>query len=97
MKEENDRLEAELAKWKPRTIPLSQHFNELFAAEAGVRAEHAKLHAEWPTLENREKGEALRRLFTKVTLYWEPGFHPSEENPKRPQKDATCWAIQLRD
>ncbi len=86
LKEEIDRLEVELREWKPRTVPLSKRLEALYAAEAEREAERQKLMAEWPTLQDREKGEALRRLFKTVTLFWERTFHPASEKPTRPRK-----------
>jgi len=83
LKEEIDRLEAEIQKWKPRTVPLTQRLDTLFEAEESRQAERDKLLAEWPGLEYREKGEALRRLFSSVTLFWDKVFHPSMSNPPR--------------
>jgi hypothetical protein len=86
LKEDIEKLEAAIREWEPRTVPLSQRFEALYAAEAELEAERQKLLAEWPTLESREKGEALRRLFKMVTLFWERTFHPAAEKPTRPRK-----------
>jgi hypothetical protein len=82
----------------------------LYAAEAERQAEREKLLAEWPTLEGREKGEALRRLFDTVTLFWDKQFHPALHKPTRPRKtdrtgrwsytlkrDAIKWAFATSD
>jgi hypothetical protein len=86
LKEEIEKLEAQIRELEPRTTPLAQRFEALYAAEQKVREEREKLMAEWPTLENREKGEALRRLFNTVTLFWERVFRPASTNPTRPRK-----------
>jgi Recombinase/Recombinase zinc beta ribbon domain len=86
LKKDMERLEAEILDWKPRTVPLSERFKALYAAEAEREAERQKLLDEWPALESREKGEALRRLFNTVTLYWERRFHPASTKPTRPRK-----------
>ncbi|HEY1377410.1 MAG TPA: recombinase family protein [Gemmataceae bacterium] len=79
-------LEDEIERWKPRTVPLSERFQVLYAAEEQREAERKKLLAEWPTLDAREKGEAIRRLFRRVTLFWERKFHPPATRPTRPSK-----------
>ena len=33
-----------------------------------------------------EKGEALRRFFERVTLYWDKTFHPASQRPTRKRK-----------
>jgi hypothetical protein len=88
LKEEINRLEAELEQWKPRTVPLTQRIAALDAAEAERKAEREKLLAEWPALEGREKGEALRRLFKTVTLFWSKEFLTAKRKPSRPRKTA---------
>ena len=86
LKQEIERLEGEIRDLEPRTIPLSERFRQLYDAEAERDAERKRLRAEWPKLESREKGEALRRLFQTVTLYWDRTFRPPEKNPSRPRK-----------
>jgi hypothetical protein len=112
LKQEIERLEAEVREWEPRTMPLSERFKALYAAEEGREAERKKLLAEWPTLEARERGEALRRLFKTVTLFWEKTWHPRMSKPPkcRPRKtdrpgrwgyklqlDRTGWAFACSD
>jgi hypothetical protein len=110
LKKEIDRLEAEIGLWKPRTVSISQRLESVSAARLKVRAERGKLLAEWPMLECREKGEALRRLFKKVTLFWEKRFHPALKKPTRPrktsrpgrysyylQRDRIRWALATSD
>lgn len=106
LQEEVDRIEAELKKWKTRMVPLRERLSSLTAAEDARTAERKKILAEWPTLEDREKGEALRRIFGKVTLFWDRTFRPAEANPSRPRKtkregrysyaiqhDRTVWTL----
>jgi hypothetical protein len=86
LKEEIDRLEREVREWEPRTVPLSKRLEAVYAAEAEREVERKKLLAEYPALEAREKGEALRRLFKTVTLFWEGTFHPAAPKRNRPRK-----------
>jgi hypothetical protein len=86
LKQEIERLEGEIRRWEPHTLPLTERFKRLSQAEAERDAERKRLKAEWPKLESREKGESLRRLFHTVKLYWDRTFHPSEKNPSRPRK-----------
>jgi DNA invertase Pin-like site-specific DNA recombinase len=110
LKAEIDRLESEIREWEPRTVPLSERMKELVAAEKGREAERKQLLSEWPTLEGREKGEALRRLFRTVKLYWRRTWHPRKGKPARPQKterpgrfsyelepERTVWAYAVSD
>ncbi|HEV3255735.1 MAG TPA: recombinase family protein [Gemmataceae bacterium] len=86
LKQDIERLEQEIREWEPRTVPLSQRLDALYAADAERQAEREKLLADWPALENREKGEALRRLFNTVTLFWDKSWHPAMAKPTRPRK-----------
>jgi DNA invertase Pin-like site-specific DNA recombinase len=85
LKVDIDGLEAEIGEWEPRTRPLSERFQALYAAEAERQGERQRLLAEWPGLENREKGESFRKLFKSVTLYWKKEFRPAAERPTRPR------------
>jgi hypothetical protein len=106
LREEVQRLEGEIHEWEPRTVPLGERVKALLDAEAERNAERQKLLAEWPALESREKGEALRRLFQTITLFWRRTFHPAMTQPSRPRrtnrpgrysydlkKDETRWAL----
>jgi hypothetical protein len=88
LKEEMERLEKEMAEWRERAIPLAERLDALHKRLEERAAERKKLLAEWPTLEGREKGEALRRLFKTVTLFWEKTYHPPAAKPTRPHKTA---------
>lgn len=63
------------------TVPFRQRLQAIADAERERTAERERLLAEWPTLEAREKGEALRRLFSTVTLFWDKKFHPPVKLP----------------
>jgi chromosome segregation ATPase len=104
LKEEMERLEKEMAEWRERAIPLAERLEALHNRLEERAAERKKLLAEWPTLEGREKGEALRRLFKTVTLFWERTYHPT--SARRPhttdrqgrysytlQRDRIQWAF----
>jgi len=86
LKREIVALEGQMAEWEPRTLPISERLEKLYQAEAERQEERQRLLAEWPKLENREKGEALRRLFDTVELRWDREFHPAREKPTRPRK-----------
>jgi hypothetical protein len=110
LKQEVEGLEREIEEWEPRTAPLTQRLEALYAAEAERQVERGKLVAEWPTLESREKGEAMRRLFKSVTLFWDRTFCPAPANPtyarktNRPgryryslRRDRIQWAFATSD
>jgi hypothetical protein len=84
--DEIKRLEAERDHWQRRAVPLEERFEEIRAAEADRQDERQRLLAEWPALEGREKGEAFRRLFKAVKLFWERRYHPASERPTRPRR-----------
>lgn len=86
LKRDAERLEAEIAQWTSRTVPLSQRFVAINRSWDKQNAEREQLLTEWPTLKVREKGESLRRLFKTVTLFWERTFIPSAAKPTRPRK-----------
>lgn len=86
LKQEIDRLESEIHEWESRTVPLTERVRTLMAAEVERHEERERLQAEWPTLENLAKGEALRRLFNRVTLRWTRTYRPARNKPSRPRK-----------
>jgi hypothetical protein len=86
LKEEIQALEAQMEEWEERAVPLAERLDTLRRRIKERAAERSKLLAEWPTLEGRERGEALRRLFKTVTLFWERAYHPSPAKPSRPHK-----------
>jgi hypothetical protein len=86
LKQRTDALEVEIKEWEPRTVPITQRLKELEAAEDTRGEERDRLIAEWPKMQAREKGEALRRLFKTVTLHWQREFVAASPNPTRPRK-----------
>lgn len=81
-----DAIEEELAILRPRTVPLGDRLRQL-REEYGQRHDQVdKLEKEWPQLEASAKGEAMQRLFSSVTLYWDSKFNPSPERPTREKK-----------
>lgn len=86
IKRELDQLEAAIKELKPRTMTVSDRLAKLYDAEDQRSAQRRELLTDWPTLENRERGEALRQLFNTVTLYWEAKWRPSPHRPARERK-----------
>jgi hypothetical protein len=86
LKGDIERIEGEMRDWEPRTVPLTDRLDALVAAERERQAEREKLLAEWPALEGRERGEAMRRLFDTVTLFWDKTWEPASPKPTRPRK-----------
>ena len=80
LKREIKDVEAHIRDWEPRTVRITERLGKLYEAE------RERLVAEWPKLESRERGEALRRMFRTVTLYWDRAFHPAETKPSRRRK-----------
>jgi hypothetical protein len=85
-KQRTDALEVEIKEWEPRVVPITQRLQALEVAEDTRAEERDRLIAEWPKMQAREKGEALRRLFKTVTLHWGREFIPASPNPTRPRK-----------
>ncbi|ADB16920.1 Recombinase [Pirellula staleyi DSM 6068] len=81
-----DRLESQIEEWEPRTVSLSKRLKILCEAETERQAERDKLIDEWPRLQARERGEALRQIFNTVKLFWNREFHAAREIPDRPRK-----------
>jgi hypothetical protein len=96
LKREIEGREAEIREWEPRTVGITERLSKLYEAEEERQAERERLAAEWPKLESREKGEALRRLFHTVKLYWDRTFHPPEQNPSRPRKTQRAGRYSYR-
>ena len=86
IKAEMDRVEQEIDALKPKTERLSDRLGRLFKSSLSAYEERTRLIDEWPSMENREKGEALRKVFKKVALFWDRKFRPAEKNPSRPRK-----------
>jgi hypothetical protein len=79
-------IEREIPVWKERIRPMSARIKDARQLTRASAERFSKLEDEWSVLEMREKGEALRRIFKSVTLYWEKQFHPSEDNPRRKRR-----------
>lgn len=78
-------IEAELDKWEPRMLPLIDKIQAIHDADDARLKQYSDLLVDWPNMEARAKGEALRRIFDKVHLFWDKQWHPSEEKPSRPR------------
>ena len=86
MKGEIDRLEDSIRKTKARTVRLSERVEQALKADKRRRDERRHIEQELPKLDGRHRGEALRRIFKTVTLYWKRSFHAALEKPTRPRK-----------
>lgn len=69
--EEAKRLENEIARWEPLAVPIGERLEAFYAAEDDRAEERRQLVAAMPEMEARERGEAFRRVFDTVTLYWD--------------------------
>ena len=86
LKEDIDQIQAQMKEWEQRTIPLAQRLAKLSDEDEQRHEDRAKLVKEWPNLDAREKGEALRRLFKTVTLFWDREFKERSNRPTRELK-----------
>jgi len=97
LKREMDRLEASIRALESKTVPLSERLDALYAAEAEAQAERYRLTAELPTLENREKGEAYRRLFKSVKLFWERQWVPFRDKRRCKSSEPGRYRFLLQE
>lgn len=86
MEGEIDRLEDAIRKTKSRTVRLSVRIEQSLKADNRRRDERRHIGLELPKLDGRERGEAFRRIFKSVTLFWKRSFHAALEKPARPRK-----------
>lgn len=63
-------LEAELVEWEGRCIPLTQQIDSYDKQIAERLARIEEVQKQWPELEQRQKGEALRNIFSRIELVW---------------------------
>ena len=70
LKEELIRLEREVEEWEGRTLPLMKRVEQLDAQVLRKRERMAELVATWPDLELLQRGESLRKVFSRVVCYW---------------------------
>jgi hypothetical protein len=99
LKEEIERIDERRREWEAKAVPLSERMNGLAAAEAERQAERERLEEELPKMENREKGEAFKRLFDTVTLWWKKKWHPAPAKPARKPKTNRKgrWSYTLQE
>ncbi len=83
LKPEMDRMEAEIGVWKPRTVPLADRLESLHRTVAARVEEREELIRELPNLTARERGEAFRRVFDRVTLFWDRQFCPARSENRK--------------
>ena len=86
LRDEIDRIKAQMNDWEQRTTPLAKRLAMLSDEDEQRQEDRTKLLKEWPSLDAREKGEALRRLFKTVTLFWDREFIERAGKPTRELK-----------
>jgi hypothetical protein len=82
LREELERLEGRREELRPKTILLTERIGKLQRAEQDRKIEIGELLTAYPKMEAREKGEAFRRLFKTVTLFWDKTFHARKPGTK---------------
>lgn len=85
LRKEIDKIEAERQELEPRTMPLSKRIVRLEQTQDEMYEQRQRLLAELPHLEAHERGEAFRRLFKTVTLFWSSEFRAALAVPSRPR------------
>jgi hypothetical protein len=70
-----DQLEADIARLKPRTVPLSERLSALREADSERYAEMKRLTAEYQGMDGPSRGEALRRLLGRAFVTWKTERH----------------------
>ncbi|WP_197454041.1 recombinase family protein [Caulifigura coniformis] len=86
MKQKMDQIEKDIETWKSRMIPLATRLESLYRAEQERQEQLDQLQTELPQLDARERGEAFRRVFRQVVLYWDRKFHPATEGPRKTER-----------
>ena len=81
-----DEVEEQIKTWEPRTQSITARLHAILHADDDRAEERQKLIEEWPKLDGQEKGEALRRVFNTVRLFWDKKFHAARVNPDKPRK-----------
>jgi hypothetical protein len=81
--DEIKKIDEQLKIWEPRKKTISERLGELTSNASDNINARKKLLDELPTLDSRAKGEALRRIFKTVKLFWKATFHPNEKSPSR--------------
>lgn len=81
-----DELEAQIKEYERRAVPVSERLAQVYQSWDEVIERNELALKELPGLECREKGEAYRKLFKKVTLFWKREFIPKSTTPSRPLK-----------
>lgn len=86
IKEDIETIERDLKVWEERSVPLSERVRKLDEEAKQRQAEREKLLEEYPSLEQRAKGEALRQHFREVKLFWTKEWHEAKPNKYRKRK-----------
>lgn len=71
LKTELGRLESELREWETRTVPLTKRIDDYDRDIAERVARIAEVQAQWPEMQLRQRGEAVRGIFAKIVLFWD--------------------------
>lgn len=79
-------LEVEIKNWEKRVQPISKRIKDSAEQVRDLTEQQTNLKNEWPKMVNLQKGEAMRRFYKSVALFWDKEFHESEKNPGRPRK-----------
>ncbi len=86
LREQKNDLKLKIESWASKTKTLVEKYQELSDYYEPARQELNKLFKEIPHQEKRAKGEAYKKVFNSVELFWEKRFHPAEKKPSRPRK-----------
>jgi hypothetical protein len=79
LKKELGRLQGVIEELRPRTITLSEQYEQLMAGWKERVAERERLAADLATLSDCGKVEAVRRVFPKITCRWKEAERPGRQ------------------
>jgi chromosome segregation ATPase len=113
MRRQIEELEGQIEHWTAMKEPVSKRLGRLDTEGKKLVDEQERLLRELPSLDAREKGEALRRVIESVTLFWDRRHCPKRAESSRQRKTnrdgrfrfvvnhaKTAWAFrdtELRD
>jgi DNA invertase Pin-like site-specific DNA recombinase len=76
-------LEGQIADWTSKCMPVRERLREIGGTYRALKEEQEELLKEWAGMDERVRGEALKRIIAKVVLYWDKVWHPAEAIPSR--------------
>jgi hypothetical protein len=97
LREKAAALEAEIEQLRPRTVPLSSKLHDWWQDHRERNSAMKQVLKDYKNLPGEERGAALRRIFDRVSLFWDQEWHPARTRPTRERttKRAGRWSFTL--